>query len=111
MKKYQVQIAFELSAESDTDAIKKVARTIGLPEWFNEFDNMNYFLVRAKPYNPKGRVQTEDKACGLDNKISTMLAENDVRFKIVPGNYEGINDITKRVLRKLGKEMKIYLKE
>jgi hypothetical protein len=76
---------------------------------FNEFNNMNYFLMRVKEYNPKGRVQSETKAKELDNEISTMLVENNIRFKIAGASYEGVNDITNRVLRKLGKEMEIRL--
>lgn len=76
---------------------------------FNTFDNMNYFLLRMKPYNPKGRLQTEEEAKQLDGEISTVLSENNIRFKIVPGSYEGVNDIAKRVLRRLRKEMKICM--
>lgn len=76
---------------------------------FNQFDNMNYFLVRKKPYNLKGRIQTEEKAKQLDGEISLMLAGNSIRFKIVPGSYEGINDIAKQVLRRLDKKMEIGL--
>jgi len=78
---------------------------------FNTFDNMNYFLLRMKSYNPKGRVQTKEKAKQLDDEISTALSENNIRFKIVPGNYEGVNDIAKRVLRRLGKEMTICMEK
>ena len=78
---------------------------------FNTFNNMNYFLLRMKPYNPKGRIQTEEKSKQLDKEIAAMLAENNIKFKIVPGNYEGVNDIAKRVLRRLGKKMKICLEE
>lgn len=78
---------------------------------FNDFDNMNYFLVRKKPYNPKGRVQTEDQAKQLDNEMSMMLSENNIKFKVVPGNYKGVNDIAKQVLRRLEKNMIISFKE
>jgi len=74
---------------------------------FNEFDNMNYFLMRTKKFNPKGRNQTEEESKNLDNEILFMLNENNIRYKIVPGNYEGVNDIAKRVLRRLGKRMEI----
>ena len=78
-------------------------------ESFNEFDNTNYFLMRLKEFNPKGRNQNEEKSKRLDKEIAAMLAENNIKFKIVPGNYEGINDIVKRVLRRLGKKMEISL--
>lgn len=78
---------------------------------FNTFDNMNYFLLRMKPYNPKGRIQTEEKARQLDVEISTMLAENNIKFKAVAGDYNGVNYIAKHVLRRLGKKMEIGLGE
>jgi len=40
-----------------------------------------------------------------------MLAENDIRYKIVPGNSEGINDIAKHILSRLGKKMKVCIGE
>ena len=78
---------------------------------FNTFDSMNYFLLRKKPYNPKGRIQTEERAKQLDNEIHMMLFENNIKFKTVPGNYKGINGIAKQVLIRLGKKMEICLKE
>lgn len=78
---------------------------------FKEFNNLNYFLLRMKKYNPKGRNQTEEESKELDQKIMQLMIDNDVQFKIEPGNYEGINDIAKRVLRRLGKEMKVYFVE
>lgn len=72
---------------------------------FNTFNNMNYFLLRMKSYNPKGRVQTEKEARLLDTKIGIMLEQNNIKFNVVPGNYIGINDIAKQVLRRLSREM------
>jgi len=78
---------------------------------FNEFNNVNYFLTRKKKFNPKGRSQTEEEAKELDNEISMMLVENNIQFKTIESNHEGINNIAKRVLRSVGKEMEIQLKE
>lgn len=44
-------------------------------EAYDMYDNLNVFLVRNKPYNPKGRFQTEDKAKELDVQIRHLLAE------------------------------------
>jgi len=77
----------------------------------NEFDNINYFLIRLKKFNPKGRNQTEEESLNLDKEILHMLIDNDVKYEIMPGSYEGINNITKQILKRLGKEMKIYLKD
>lgn len=39
------------------------------------YDSLNIFLVRTKDYNPKGRLQTEEKARALDIDIREMLQE------------------------------------
>jgi len=75
---------------------------------FNEeFDNMNYFLVRMKKFNPKGRNQTKEESEELDNEVSAMLERNAIMYQAVLGNYEGINEISRQVLRRLGKEISI----
>ena len=77
---------------------------------FNEgVINMNYFLIRMKPFNPKGRTQNIDEAKIIDDKITSMLAEYSIGFEIINGNYEGINDIANQILKMLDKEMKIWL--
>lgn len=76
---------------------------------FNEFDNINYFLLRLKKFNPKGRKQTEKEARKLDTKIGMMLEKHGLEFKVVPGNYLGVNEIAKHVLKRLGKVMEIGL--
>ena len=37
---------------------------------FDSYDNHNYFINRVKPYNPKGRFQTEEEAIDIvDDRI------------------------------------------
>ena len=40
---------------------------------FNRYSNINFFIQRAKPYNPVGRNQTEGEAAEIDSKISIYL--------------------------------------
>lgn len=77
---------------------------------FHEFNNMNYFLLRVKAYNPKGRIQDEEKAKSLDKEIFDMLCENAIEFTKVDGNYIGVNQIIKRTLKVLGKKMDFGIK-
>jgi len=42
-------------------------------EEHQKLENTNIFLVREKPYNPAGRVQTEEKARLLDQRIVGIL--------------------------------------
>ena len=71
-------------------------------ETFNEFDNMNFFLNRVKPFNPNGRNEkTVEEAIANDNKLKDMLNENNIEYTIVDGNEEGCNKIFEAVLKKL----------
>jgi hypothetical protein len=71
----------------------------------NEFENINIFLEREKPYNPKGRVQNENKAKILDDQIKDLLNELNVSFITMKGNHSEISKISKIV--KLAMEAKI----
>jgi hypothetical protein len=74
-----------------------------------EFDNMNIFLQRVKPYQPIGRTQTEDEAKNIDKIMINYLHDYDLDFIEVPGNVEGINIITKMVLNNIEKELKFKI--
>ena len=52
-----------------------------------------------------------DRVKKLDDEILCMLANNGIQYQTAPGDLESINDIVKRILRRLGKEMKIRLKQ
>lgn len=43
-------------------------------------ESIDIFLRRKKAYNPKGRLQTEDKARELDIKIRDMLLDQGIPF-------------------------------
>ena len=49
-------------------------------EVFNRYDNLNIFLKRVKPYDPKGRVQTEDEAKELDEEFRDLLEEHGFAY-------------------------------
>jgi len=67
---------------------------------FNEFDNINFFINRVKPYNPKGRNQTEKEAWTKDDEVYSYLCNNNIPFGSVDGNERAPEIICKRV-RKL----------
>lgn len=48
---------------------------------FNKMNNLNYFLIREKPWNPRGRTQTEARARGIDTEVLTMLDSNSIQYK------------------------------
>lgn len=52
-------------------------------EHHHSHDSINIFLKRNKPYNPKGRLQTEAEAKELDARIMNMLHEEQIPFYIL----------------------------
>lgn len=77
---------------------------------FNEFNNINYYLKRVKPYNPLGRNQTEEEARELDNQIRKVLFRCDIKYQMVSGSYKGSNTIARNILKYLGIPMRVYMK-
>lgn len=43
--------------------------------YFESFDNYDFVLVRNKPYNPKGRFQTESEAVDMDAVITDIVEQ------------------------------------
>ena len=76
---------------------------------FNSFNNINYYLKRLKHYSPIGRNQTEHEAKELDDVVKTMLEKDNVEFKEIPGDFNAINTITKRVLERIKIKPKFLL--
>ena len=76
---------------------------------FKEFDNMNYFLQRVKPFNPKGRLQNEEEARDLDREIEKMLMDYEIGYWGLEGNYSAVNHIVEVVLHKMAKEVKVIM--
>lgn len=56
---------------------------------FNAYDNLNFLLNRAHPYNPVGRYQTEYEANQVDLGIKRILRERRVPYTIAVGNDKG----------------------
>lgn len=50
------------------------------------FDNLNFKIVRKKPYQQLGRDQNESMAKALDREIEKILIENDTYFAHIKGN-------------------------
>lgn len=42
---------------------------------FESFDNMNYFVGRTKPYNPKGRFQDEKGSDTISRELANLLTD------------------------------------
>jgi hypothetical protein len=68
---------------------------------FNQYNNINFYIERVKPYNPKGRNQDLDGARAKDDEIKALLKEYNTPYISVPGNDVGLNLIVSEVLKKM----------
>jgi hypothetical protein len=67
-------------------------------ETASQYNNINYFVKRVKPYNPAGRFQNEEEAKDIDAATFAFLRSNDIQFNVIDGNRNGVNKIVKSVL-------------
>ena len=65
---------------------------------FNEYDNLNFVLQRTKPYNPKGRNQTEEESIIIDTKVQEFLSTHHIPYTIIDGSKEGYDEIVAMVV-------------
>ena len=68
---------------------------------FNSFYNKNYLLLRDKPYNPRGRLQTEEESDNLKKPLLDLLNKYEVEFETALGNVDCYDKIVQDVLREL----------
>jgi adenylate kinase family enzyme len=68
----------------------------------HKYENMNFFIERAKPYHPKGRLQSEEGAKELDNQILSMLDSYYIDFDKILGIPDNSTVIVNKILEKLG---------
>ena len=69
---------------------------------FNTYRNYNYYINRVKPYNPKGRNQTEAESDALGEPIKNLLITANIEYKTVDGNDAGYQNIINEIKEVLG---------
>lgn len=55
-------------------------------DYFNQYDNLNFFLERTHEYQPSGRNQTEEQAAIVGELIRGMLDRLKIPYKVLPAN-------------------------
>lgn len=65
---------------------------------FNTYNNFNYVLRRVKPYNPKGRNQTEAESDALFQPIVNLLNDLSIPFEIRNGDEDTGKAIASEVI-------------
>lgn len=70
---------------------------------FNSFNNLSYLLLRDKPYNPKGRLQTEEESDALKAPLLELLQTRNVDFTEIKGNIENYDRVADYIIGLLKK--------
>lgn len=65
---------------------------------FNGYKNVNYLLTRTKPYNPKGRLQTEKESDALKQPLVKLMNERGIEYIEVTGDDDGYDAIVNNVI-------------
>lgn len=82
----------DLLGEEFNDLVAKI---------FKSYNSVNYFIERDKPYNPKGRLQTENESDYLAEKIKDMLAKYDIQYENRRGNLSAYDKIVDDIYSQL----------
>lgn len=69
---------------------------------FNTYRNYNYYINRVKPYNPKGRNQTEAESDALGEPIKKLLIMGGIEYRTVDGDDDGYQSIIDEIKGVLG---------
>ena len=72
-------------------------------EKYNNYDNLNFFLLRRKGYKTEGRTQTEEEAIEKDNQVMKVLNDNRIDYTAIEGARESVPTIVKAIWDRLNK--------
>ena len=68
---------------------------------FNSFNNLNYYINRTKPYNPKGRLQNEKESDELVSPLKNLLTINEIKYNEYNGELSDYNKIVEDIINKI----------
>lgn len=68
---------------------------------YNSYDNINFFINRTKPYNPKGRNQTAEESNVLSSEIKELYHNLNIPYTEITGDNEGYQKAIALVITKL----------
>ena len=68
---------------------------------FNTYENINFFINRVKPYNPKGRNQTETESDQISIEIKEMYNRLGISYTEINGDDTGYSLAIKMIKEKL----------
>ena len=68
---------------------------------FNSYNNLNFLLLRTKPYNPIGRHQSEEESDALKQPMVQLLKERGISYIEVDGDIVGYDKIIEEIKKNL----------
>ena len=68
---------------------------------YNSYENINFFINRVKPYNPKGRNQTAEESDNLSLKIKELYYDLNIPYTVINGDADGYAEAINIVLDKV----------
>lgn len=68
---------------------------------FNSYENINFFINRTKPYNPKGRNQTAEESDNLSLEIKKLYERLGIEYTEITGDTEGYTKAIELILARL----------
>ena len=68
---------------------------------FHSYNSLNYLLLRDKPYNPIGRLQTEEESNALNEPLTEFLEKFNVSYETVKGNFIEFDKIVEEIMLRL----------
>lgn len=70
-------------------------------ETFNQYNNLNIFLNRVKPFNGNGRNETETEAKNFDKLFKNYLDSKNISYSTYNGDENSIDDIGNEIVKQL----------
>lgn len=67
---------------------------------FDQYNNLNFFLERVKPYNPIGRFQTEKESDELSDKLKNLLFSNGYQYTLANGSQKDYDGVIMEIIKR-----------
>lgn len=64
---------------------------------YNMYDNLDVMLRRCKPFNPDGRLHTEEKAKELDVEIEDMLSSKGIVRQVILADQSAATEVIRAI--------------
>ena len=95
-------VALSVLYNRDPDLNKPLGDMIRIVN--GRYDMLNYFVNRVKPYNPAGRLQTEQQAREMDVRVKDLMSGLDMPYRVSDGDLQSADKIVCDVLSYLEKK-------